>query len=151
VKREELERLGNELQQLREKLSDSKEKRKRLVDRLRAINPIYRGGRSRGSGKGKQGNALEEERGRSLKPELICWKEGATWIIGVELPEELESQGIFQDGIQLECDRAYGNRYPLKKMVGKFEIISRERREDTALIKPDRDYLIFKFIRLFSG
>jgi chromosome segregation ATPase len=97
VKQEELEPLGDELQNLREKLSESKEKRKRLVNRLRAIKPIDRGGRSRGSVKEKGGNGLEE-RSRSLKPELICWKEGPAWIIGVEVPEELESQGISQDG-----------------------------------------------------
>lgn len=151
VKQKELERLRDELQHLRENLSESKEKRKRLVNRLRAMKPINRGGRSRGSLKEKGGNGLEEKRSRSVRPELICWKEGPAWIIGVELPEELESQGISQGGIQLECDRAYGNRYALKKMEGEFEIISSKGREDISLIKPDRDYLIFKLRNNWGG
>jgi hypothetical protein len=151
VKQEELEQLGDELQRLREELFRSKEKRKRLAIRLRAINPIDRGGRSRGSVKKERRSESEGKRSRSPKPELICWKEGSAWIIGVELPEGLESHGISQDEMKLECDSTYGNRYPLKKMEGKFEIISSEGREDISLIESDRNYLIFKLHNNWEG
>lgn len=150
-KQKELEILVDELQHLKGELSKSKEKRKRLTNRLRAINPTHRGGRSRGPVNGKGNNGSEEKRSRTLKPELICWKKVSSWIIGIELPEELECQYIFQDGVQLECDRAYTNRYLLKKMDRKFEIISHEGEKDTWLINSDRDYLIFKLRDNWEG
>ena len=144
LNQQELGRLEGELQQLRVKLSKSKERRKRLVNRLRVIRPIDRGGRSRGPVKEKGVNGLQEERTQSLKPEIICWKEGWTWIIGIELAEGLESESISQDGIQLECDIAGGNRYPLKKMGSRIEITWSGGSETIALLRPDRNYLIFK-------
>jgi restriction system protein len=60
----------------------------RIRPRLR-IRPEKRGGRPRGPSL----NVREEPPQRSslgtARPELVCWKDGREWAVGVELPEEL--------------------------------------------------------------
>lgn len=151
VRQEELEQLGDELLSVRKELLKSNQKRKRLTKKLRAVDPIHRGGRSRGPVKEERARVSEGKRRRSLKPELICWKESSAWIVGVELPEGVESLDISQDEIKLECDSTYGNRYPLRKMELKFEITSSEGGEYTSLVGSHRSYLVFKLGNNWEG
>jgi len=134
VNQKELERLKIELQQLREK-------RKQLLRKLREVKPIDR--------RGGRGQVIKEEENRPLKkrplkPEIICWKEGQTWIIGVECPEGLDCQGVYQEGTPLECNNMDGNRYALKQIGTGVEITWREGNESIPLLKFGKDYLIFK-------
>jgi hypothetical protein len=157
--REELERTGEEArgrveieklkhlevkrQQLEERLFESKKKRRYLIKKLRKIAPSVRGGRPRGL-VGTGDNGSREQGICSLKPEIICWKEGWSWIIGVELSEGLEPQSVTQGGILLECDVASGNRYPLKQVESSVEITWSGGRENISLLGSEKNYLIFK-------
>lgn len=72
-KEKELEILGDELKHLRGELSKSKEKRKRLANRLRAINPIHRGGRSRGPVNEKGSNGSEDHKQIVSSEEILTY------------------------------------------------------------------------------
>jgi hypothetical protein len=150
VEIEKLERLEVERKQLEERLSKSDKKRRGLIKKLKEIKPNVRGGRPRGPG-GMGGNDPREQGTHSLKPEIICWKEGWSWIIGIEVPEGLETQSIFQDGIQLEYDKANENRYPLKQPESRVKITWSEGSELIPLLRPERDYIIFKMRNNWKG
>jgi hypothetical protein len=130
-------------QQLKERLFKSEKKRQYLIKKLRKIAPDVRGGHPRGS-VSKADSGYRERVILSLKPEIICWKEGWSWIIGVELSEDLEIQSVTQGGVLLECDIANRNRYPLKQVDSGVEITWSGGRENISLLEPDRNYLIFK-------
>jgi hypothetical protein len=148
---EKLKQLEVERKQLEERLSKSEEKRKRLINKLKQIEPMNRGGRSRKSREKTEVNDSPEGTIRSIKPEIICWKEGWSWIIGIELPEGLEARSVSQDGLLLECDIANGNRYPLKQPESRVKITWSEGSELIPLLRPERDYIIFKMRNNWKG
>ena len=148
---EKFVQLGAEREQLEERLSKSEKKRKRLITKLRKIKAINRGGHPRGSIKNTGDNGSQKQRIRHLKPEIICWKQGWNWIIGIEVPEGLEAQSVSQNGIQLECDFETGKGYPLKQVESKVEIIWSGGTENIGLFVPERNHLIFKMRNNWRG
>ena len=150
VEAEKFKQLEAQSKQLEEMLLKSEKKRERLIAKLKKIKPINRGGRPRDLlGKTEAKGTIEKEQKKeqekwSLKPEIICWKEGWTWIIGIELPEGLESPSVSQDGIPLDCDIGNGNRYSLKQMQSGVEITLGGTKESISLLRPERNYFTFK-------
>lgn len=67
--------------------------------RSRHVAPEKRGGRPRGTGgladkAASATGARDVGRVRSSRPELVCWKEGMAWVVGVEVPDELVEQDL---------------------------------------------------------
>jgi len=138
-----LELLEINRQQLEERLFKSEKKRQYLVKKLRKIAPIFRGGRSRGLV--VAGDNSSRDRGVcSPKPEIICWNEGWSWVIGVEVPEGVETQSVTQGGVLLECNVANENRYPLKQADSTVEITWSGGRESISILEPEKNYFLFK-------
>ncbi|MBA7638296.1 hypothetical protein ES703_45949 [subsurface metagenome] len=53
--------------------------------------PLKRGGRPRGPIKRHEIEKTSGTKPPSLKPEIVCWNEGWNWVIGIEVPGELET------------------------------------------------------------
>jgi hypothetical protein len=79
------------------------------------------------------------------KLDLVCWKEGWSWLIGIEIPEELHIRQITQNGESLECHDSERPRYPLAMAKGPVELTTPEGEKKHILpLKGDRDYFVFK-------
>lgn len=88
------------------------------------ILPGNRGGRPR-----REPGATETQKRpvpapkRRPAPELVCWREGMTWAVGVEVPEELVGAGAKVTQAQLlEEDPIVLGRYPLVDPLGKVSV-----------------------------
>lgn len=125
---------------------------------LRRVAPENRGGRPRGT------DGLADEaasaaptgegdvaRSRSPRPELVCWKEGMAWVVGVEVPDELAEQDLrVLDGEDkdLEKDQLHELRWRLTDPLGPVTV----RWSDEAAIEAERcfdasKYRVFKVAR----
>lgn len=98
----------------------------------RRVPPEKRGGRPRVSadtGRDPHRSRTTRNRrdpgsSRAPRPELVCWKEGVAWKIGVEVPEDLGDGdlSVIQDGEELEQDAVYDMRWPLSEPLGSVEV-----------------------------
>lgn len=94
--------------------------------RSRRFEPAERGGRPRGTGaldKKAATATCKRDVGRvpSSRPELVCWKEGMAWVVGVEVPEDLAEQDlrvVDGEGNNLQEDHLHDLRWPLKEPLG---------------------------------
>lgn len=106
------------------------------------LPPDKKGGRPRGLT-----DRIDQEREtkpRSLRPEIVCWKEGWSWVIGIEVPEELESLRVTQNEELLEQDNIDESRYRLKQADGIVKFTWTEGDKVLSLMESKRNYLIFK-------
>jgi len=88
---------------------------------------------------------------RRLRPEIVCWKEGWSWILGVVVPEDLledSNLSVFQDETLLTLDEFYEGRYRLKRLLGKVSVQSSkdEVLVEIDLVKEEKDYLLFRLV-----
>lgn len=105
--------------------------------------PINRGGKPRGpTGPPKVQPPVTKT--PPPKPEIVCWNEGWNWVIGIEVPEELEIISVTQNGELLEHDDTDEARYRLKHVEGEVKVTWTEGEKDISLAGPGRNYLIFK-------
>jgi len=122
---------------------ESQQKKEEVYGRERR-SPDERGGRSRGSTKQSEIKQSTEPKVRSLKPEIVCWNEGWNWVIGIEVPEELEPLSVAQNKEQLEQDNTDESRYRLKNVEGAVKVTWTEGQIDILLAGAGRNCLIFK-------
>ncbi len=87
------------------------------------VPPLDRGGRPRGSEKDQQGpkalSAAAEKPGP--RAEIVCWKEGWRWAIGVEVSQEsvdLSRLRVTHHGTSLSGDESRQGRWCLARMGG---------------------------------
>lgn len=115
--------------------------------------PIKRGGTSRTPIEQPKIKQTAETKTYSLKPEIVCWEEEwrRSWIIGVEVPEEMKSVSMVQNGEQLECDTIHENCYRLKYAEGEVKFTWAEGEKDIPFIEPETHYLIFKMRNDWKG
>lgn len=125
--------------------------------RSRHVAPEQRGGRPRGTGgpADKAASATGARgvgRVRSSRPELVCWKEGMAWVVGVEVPDELVEQDlrvVDGEGNDLQEDQLQELRFPLMDPLGAVTV----RWSDAAsIMEAERcfdasDHRIFKVAR----
>jgi len=120
------------------------EKKHGEVKKKKQPSPSKRGGRPRGSTQSTETTQVQEKKASSLRPEIVCWKEGWSWVIGIEVPEELEIQSITQNGGQLEQDNIDERRYRLKQIGGPVHVTWTGGEKDIPLVGAERNCLIFK-------
>ncbi len=105
--------------------------------RARRISPEKRGGRPRGPSPDAQ--LAERPQSWVARPELVCWKRGQEWVVGVELPDEISYGGsvnVFQVDISLVRDRLQDNCYPLASLIDDVTIYVAKPGLDTVLDVP---------------
>lgn len=88
---------------------------------------------------------------RRPRPEIICWKEGWSWILGVEVPEELLEDpdlSVLQDEALLTSDEFYEGRYRLKRLLRKVNVRSSQDEVpiEIDLVEEEKNYLLFKLV-----
>ncbi len=120
-------------------------------EKQKRLSPHERGGRPRGSTKQVGMGKGDETKPRSLMPEIICWEEGRSWIVGIEVPEELESTSVVQDGELLERDNTDESRYRLRRAESTVKVAWTGGEKDIPLIEDGRNCLLFKMRKNWKG
>jgi len=157
--RESLEREARARAEKEELSRLEAEKQRRELERQRAEEersrerrtPVKRGGRPRGlEQKGEIGRP-SRTRPYSLKPEVVCWKDGWRWCVGIEVPEGSETVNISQKEELLEQDPLDESRYPLRHIEGEVKLAWTSEEEYIPLLSTERNYLIFKMRKDWKG
>jgi len=161
AEKEELKLLEAEGQAREEERLKTEEERKRAkevahqeTEEVRGRErrpPLKRGGRPRGSTKRRDLEQTPGTKSSSLKPEIVCWNEGRRWILGIEVPEELETLSVTQKGVLLAQDTIDESLYHLRHAEGGVKVTWTGGQKDIPLVGAGRDYLIFKMRKDWKG
>lgn len=83
---------------------------------------------------------------KSLLPkiDIVCWKEGFTWLIGAEVEDSLEDLHLYQNDEPLEPESSHGNRHRLKDIKGQLKAEWNEREIVIPLLSQEKQHLVFK-------
>jgi len=129
------------------------ERRLKVEKRSKRLEPIKRGHRPRSEQKGHEREARQRAgaKPRRPKPEIICWNEGWSWILGVEVPEDLLEDpdlSVLQDEVPLTPDEVYEERYRLKRLSGKVNVRSSQDEVpiEIDLVEEEKGYLLVKLV-----
>lgn len=123
--------------------------------RTTRVAPEKRGGRPRGSSTADQAQSskVSKRNGQTQKQrsELVCWLQGMTWVVGVEVPEELQLPSLQvrqPPDVALEEEGSRGGRWRLKQPLESVEFIATDPDEIGALplAVPAAPYRIFRVI-----
>lgn len=87
----------------------------------RRLPPEKRGGRPRGAASTRSRKAPTSE--RHQKPELVCWRQGMNWVIGLAVPEDAADRewSVRQASGILQEDSQRLGRWPLARPLGAVE------------------------------
>jgi len=109
-----------------------------------SIAPEHRGGRPRVTAYGQRGEQTRERaKQKRLRPELVCWKEGMTWAIGIDVPEESLNADVEVARAQpLEEDPNVPGRWRLEGPLGEASV--RWSSSDVPADFPAEPFRIFK-------
>jgi len=161
AEKEELKRLKAEGKRREEKRRKAEEERKRVTEEAQKktkevhgrepLPPGKRGGRPRSSIKQQEMKKTPGTKPSSLKPEIVCWNEGWRWIVGIEIPEELETLRIAQNEELLAQDTIDGSLYRLRHAVGGVKVTWTGGQKDIPLLGAGRNYFIFKMRKDWKG
>ena len=124
-------------------LLSEKEELLATPEESRRLRPIQRGGR-KPYGTQDEKPQERDSKPRRPKPEFVCWEKGRQWILAVELPKELYSNGdvvVTQNSRQLEKDTSRDYCWRLTEAFGKVFVNSIE---PVDLGKEGENYLLFK-------
>jgi ribosomal protein S9 len=108
------------------------------------IKPGKGGGRLPGSIGHPGKNETIKVRPNILKPDIICWNEGRSWVIGLEVQENIENLSVTQNGTPLVQDSEDETRYYLKNVEESVKIAWDEEEKEITLIEAKRNYFLFK-------
>jgi len=127
---EEQKRLEEEARRREEKNRGKakEEERRRGEEESRRLEPGKIPGKRRRRRKGREQRKREkaERKSRRRRPEIVCWEEGWSWIIGVEVPEDLLEDpdlSVLHDEELLTPDEFCEERYRLKRLYGKVRVL----------------------------
>ncbi len=140
---------------------ESKKKRKQIKEGVQQKTekrrsggrrpPEERGGGPRGPKEHPQKEQTPPTKRRSLKPEIVCWNERRRWIVGIEVPEELGTLNVIQNGELLEQDDTDECLYRLNNVEGTLKVSWNGEEKDIPLLGPRMDYLVFKMRKNWNG
>jgi len=161
AEKEELKRLKAEGQQRKKKQRKAEEERKCVKEEAQKktkevhgrepLPPVKRGGRPRSSTKQQEMEKTLGTKPFSLKPEIVCWNEGWRWIVGIEIPEELETLSVAQNKELLVQDTIDESLYRLRHAVGGVKVTWTGGQKDIPLLGAGRNYFIFKMRKDWKG
>jgi len=141
------ENIDIEIKDVPKTSKDEEPKKKREIQDRERISPINRGGRPRGS---KNTKEIKETTGTirySLTPEIICWKKDWSWVIEVDIPEELKNINTTQNNVILEKANTDELHYRLNQIRDVVKVTWVGGEKYIPLIDSGRKYLIFKMRR----
>lgn len=160
-KKEELKLLEAEGQRREEKRRKAKEDRKHVKEEAqqktkevrsrKQLPPVKRGGRLPSSTKQHEMKKTPGTKSSSLRPEIVCWNEGWKWIVGIEIPEELETLSVAQNEELLAQDNINESLYRLRHAVGGVKVTWTGGQKDIPLLGAERNYFIFKMRKNWKG
>ncbi len=115
----------------------------------RRVSPEKRGGRSRVGERQSEKEQKEQTnkgRPRNPKPEIVCWKRDREWVLAVEIPEELRTISVFQNGIRLTEDNLKQGCWRLTTLGGEVvvSVVENESECHSKVMLGDNNYLVFK-------
>jgi len=89
-----------------------------------SIAPEDRGGRPRATAHAQPAEQPRERaKQKRLRPELVCWKEGMTWAVGIDVPEEFLDAGVeVAQARALEEDPDVPGRWRLEEPLGEVSV-----------------------------
>ena len=161
AKKEELKLLEAEGQRREEKRRKAEEDRKHVKEEAQQKTkevrsrkqppPGKRGGRPRSSTKQHEMEKTPGTKPSSLKPEIVCWNEGWRWIVGIEIPEELETLSVAQNEELLAQDTIDESLYRLRHAEGGVKVTWTGGQKDIPLVGAGRNYFIFKMRKDWKG
>jgi len=161
AEKEELKLLEAEGQRREEKRQKAEEERKCVKEKAQQktkevhgreqLPPGKRGGRPRSSTKQHEMEKTPGTKPSSLKPEIVCWNEGWRWIVGIEIPEELETLRVAQNEELLSQDTIDGSLYRLRHAEGGVKVTWTGGQKDIPLVGAGRNYFIFKMRKDWKG
>ena len=161
AEKEELKRLKAEGQWREEKRRKAEEERKRVKEEAqkktkevhgrKPLPPVKRVGRPRSSTKQQEMEKTPGIKPSYLKPEIVCWNEGWRWIVGIEIPEELETLSVVQNEKLLAQDTIDESLYRLRHAVGRVKVTWTGGQKDILLLGAGRNYFIFKMRKDWKG
>jgi hypothetical protein len=118
----------------------------RPLEKPAHINPEKRGGRSRAGDRRSEKEQTNKGRPRNPKPEIVCWKRDREWVLAVEIPEELRTISVSQNGIRLTEDNLKQGYWRLATLGGEVvvSVLENESECQSKVVLGDNNYLVFK-------
>lgn len=116
----------------------------KILSGVRGIDPIKRGGGPRG-----RTDRIPTRIELTEKPEIICWKRGMQWVVGVETPEEFAERAVFsiiQNEKWIEADQYHEGRWPIEGLFGTVMVRWEEQEDAKEAVFPldEQNCLLFK-------
>jgi len=113
------------------------------------VPPEKRGGRPRSQRSADDSQGEQKKRPRSLCPEIVCWKRGREWVVGVEIPDGISGSGsivVLQDGAQLAEDGSRPGCWPLATLntLVKVQVVGSSDNWPIDIPLGDDAWLLFK-------
>lgn len=144
LKRQKAKEKAREVEEQHKRVEKEAQKKTEKVRGKKREPPVKRGGKPRGPANQQEREERSPTKTRSLKPEVVCWKEGWSWIIGMEVPEKLKVLSVTQNDELLEQDNIDEPHYRLKHAEGTLKIVWEEGEKHIPLVGKERNYLVFK-------
>lgn len=112
------------------------------------VPPEERGGRPR---RGRADKELGKPRRRlptTPRPEIVCWKRGREWVVGVEVPDDISqaSISVIQADDSLSEDGSRAGCWPLATLntAAKVQVVVRSHNRTINVLLGDDVWLLFK-------
>lgn len=147
--------IGSEEELSRTDVSDSSTTRSGR--KITSVAPEKRGGRPRGSLTADRTEPSEAskrgEQTRNQRPELVCWLQGMTYVVGVEVPEEVQLPLLSvrqPPDVALEEEDSRSGLWRLKQPLESVEFLATEPDEICAVEIPPARYRIFKMVGAYE-
>lgn len=125
--------------------------------KITSVAPEKRGGRPRGSLTADRTEPSEAskrgEQTRNQRPELVCWLQGMTYVVGVEVPEEVQLPLLSvrqPPDVDLEEEDSRSGLWRLKQPLESVEFLATEPDEICAVEIPSARYRIFKMVGTYD-
>lgn len=110
----------------------------------RHVSPAVRGGRPRELESETKINKVKSSKISQPKIDLVCWKEGFSWIIGIDVSDCPDDFQLFQSGEFLEPESDSKSMYQLMNLMGQVKAEWNGGDKTIYLLNQEKEFLIFK-------
>jgi len=116
----------------------------KILSGVRGIDPIKRGGGPRG-----HTDHIPTRIELTEKPEIICWKRGMQWVVGLEVAGKLAERdgfSIIQNEKWIKADQYHAGRWPFEGLFGTVTVRweDQEDAKEAVFSLNEQNYLLFK-------
>ena len=139
IDRGELDGVRDELEETKVEEPEIKKESKK-----REVSPEVRGGRPRKIDKYFEKKRVKKPKSKQPKIDIVCWKEGFTWVMGAEVEDSPEGLHLYQNGKPLEPDSSHEYRHRLNDIKGQLKAEWDEGEIVIPLLSREKQHLVFK-------